>query len=223
MPSILFTLFLSLACTGETDTPNNNTVPDTENIDKIEKIDKTAQNNTADNKTETKPAMKPSGAGTSTPTGDLPDLTKGLSTKGCDNGPGVHGAASYFVGELKIASDGSVSGEEKWLLYANKKWKEKDGKDCQVRWGLSGSKSGKGACGMCDFGVSLTNAMDKTSSTCPEDLAKNETGQQIGYDIRLHDDGRADIYFSRSGKKVGEGYHKNGTIRYVTSHSCRWF
>lgn len=205
MPSILFALFFSLACTGpsmeEADTLNSNNVPNSE-----ETTDK-----------------KPNGAGTSSPSDDLPDLTEGLSPKGCDNGPGVHGAVSYFVGELKISSDGSVNGEEKWLLYANEKWKQKDGKDCQVRWGLSGSKGGKGACGTCDFGISVTNALDVTSSTCPEDLTKNETNQQIRYDVKLHKDGRADIYFSRSGKKLGEGYHKNGTIRYVTPSSCRWF
>lgn len=214
MPSILFNLLFSLACTGEADTTNTQKVPSAEEI----------VTNTAEQPEETSPELKkPNGAGVSTPSTGLPDLTKGLSQKGCDNGPGVHGAVSYFAGELKIASDGSVSGEEKWLLYANQKWKEKEGKDCQVRWSLSGSKGGKGACGMCDFGVSLTNSMDKTASTCPEDLAKNETGQHIGYDINLHDDGRVDVYFSRSGKKVGEGYHKDGTIRYVTDSSCRWF
>ena len=54
----------------------------------------------------------------------LPDLTEGLSREGCDNGPGESGAASYFVGELNI-SDNTVSGEEKWLLFANKKWKKR--------------------------------------------------------------------------------------------------
>lgn len=152
----------------------------------------------------------------------LPDLSIGLSKKGCDNGPGVHGAVSYFVGELQI-KDNAVSGEEKWLLFANQKWKEKDGKDCQVRWGLQGNKTTKLACGSCDFGVQLTNALDVTGSSCPEELTKNETGHTIQYDIDLHDDGRAEIYFAKSGKKVGEGYHKDGTIRYVTPSSCRWF
>ena len=54
---------------------------------------------------------------------------KGLSREGCDNGPGVMGAASYFVGELKI-SDTSVSGEEEWILFANKKWAATNGGDC---------------------------------------------------------------------------------------------
>lgn len=152
----------------------------------------------------------------------LPDLKKGLSREGCDNGPGVMGAASYFVGELKI-TDTSVRGEEEWVLFANKKWAATNGGDCTVRWSLSGSKTGTSACGRCDFGVSLTNQLDMTGSNCPEDLTKGDTGQQIGYDIDVKDDGTVDIFFSRSGKRVGEGYHDNGTIRYVTDMSCRWF
>ena len=134
----------------------------------------------------------------------LPDLKKGLSKEGCDNGPGVMGAASYFVGELNI-TDGSVRGEEEWILFANKKWAATNGGDCTVRWSLSGSKTGTSACGRCDFGVSLTNQIDITGSNCPKDLTKGETGQQIGYDIDLKDDGTVDIFFSRSGKRVGEG------------------
>ena len=172
------------------------------------------------------PVATPAPSGDSTDSakksGGLPNLKKGLSREGCDNGPGVMGAASYFVGELKI-SDTSVSGEEEWILFANKKWAATNGGDCTVRWSLSGSKTGTSACGRCDFGVSLTNQLDMTGSNCPEDLTKGDTGQQIGYDIDLKDDGTVDVFFSRSGKRVGEGYHSNGTIRYVTDMSCRWF
>ena len=155
-------------------------------------------------------------------TNPLPDLKKSLSREGCDNGPGVMGAASYFVGELKLTDTG-VTGEEEWVLFANKKWAATNGGDCTVRWALSGSKTTTSACGRCDFGVSLTNRLDVTGSNCPEDLTKGETGQQIGYDIDLKDDGTVDVFFSRSGKRVGEGYHNGDTIRYVTDMSCRWF
>ena len=155
-------------------------------------------------------------------TDKLPDLREGLSKSGCDNGPGGAGAASYFVGTLNI-SGSSVSGQEEWIMYANKKWKAVGGKDCVVRWTLNGNKSSPKACGSCTLGVALTNAIDLVDSTCPEDMAKNSTGKPINYDIRLHDDGRAEVYFARSGKKVGEGYHNNNTITYVTDMSCRWF
>ena len=70
----------------------------------------------------------------------------------------------------------------------------------------------------------LSNQLDITGSNCPEDLTKGETGQQIGYDIDLKDDGTVDsLLFQIWQKRVGEGYHNNGTIRYVTDMSCRWF
>ena len=153
---------------------------------------------------------------------DLPDLKQGLSRTGCDNGPGKAGAASYFVGEIKI-KDGVAKGYEDWVLFANQNWKQLDGADCVVHWTLQGSTVDTQACGSCNTGVSLTNTLDVTGSTCPEDMAKGETSKKIGYDIKLNDDGTAIVYFSRSGKKIGEGYHKDGTIRYVTDMSCRWF
>lgn len=153
---------------------------------------------------------------------DLPDLKQGLSRTGCDNGPGKAGAASYFVGEIKI-KDGVAKGYEDWVLFANQNWKQLNGADCIVHWTLQGSTVDTQACGSCNTGVSLTNTLDVTGSTCPEDMAKGETGKKIGYDIKLNDDGTAIVYFSRSGKKIGEGYHKDGTIRYVTDMSCRWF
>jgi hypothetical protein len=158
----------------------------------------------------------------STSTSALPDLKAGLSREGCDNGPGVMGAASYFVGEITLAEN-NASGSEEWVLFANQKWAASNGKDCTVRWSLHGSKTSTQACGRCDFGVSLTNTMDVTGSDCPEDMAKGETGQQINYDIDLKDDGTVDVFFARSGKRVGEGYHNNGVIRYATDMSCRWF
>lgn len=163
---------------------------------------------------------KPTTASTKT---ELPDLKKGLSREGCDNGPGVMGAASYFVGEITITDDGDARGEEEWVLFANKKWAGHNGADCSVRWTLSGSKTTTRSCGRCDLGVSLTNQLDVTGSNCPEDLTKGETGQSIGYDINLKDDGTVEVFFAKSGKRVGEGYHKDGTIRYVTDMSCRWF
>lgn len=177
----------------------------------------TAPSNTA-------PSQKAQAVSTPAPSAgaQLPNLKEGLSREGCDNGPGVMGAASYFVGEI-VLTDNRASGEEEWVLFANKKWAGHNGQDCTVRWSLSGSKTNTQACGRCDFGVSLTNQLDITGSNCPEDLTKGETGQQIGYDIDLKDDGTVDVYFSKSGKRVGEGYHKDGTIRYVTDMSCRWF
>ena len=131
------------------------------------------------------------------------------------------GAASYFVGELKI-TDGMVRGEEEWVLFANKM-------GCHKWWRLYGadghSTDPRLVLAHADA-VTLEslspNQLDVTGSNCPEDLTKGETGQQIGYDIDLKDDGTADVYFSRSANELEKAI-TNGTIRYVTDMSCRWF
>ena len=154
--------------------------------------------------------------------GELPDLTAGLARTGCDNGPGGAGAASYFVGELKI-SGSSVSGEERWLMYANSKWKETGGEDCVVKWSMSGAVTGVSKCSFCTTGLSMINHQDNSGSTCPKSMAKTNTGESIRYDLHLRDDGTATVYFAGSGKRVGDGVHKDGVVRFVTDMSCRWF
>ena len=152
----------------------------------------------------------------------LPDLLKGLSQGGCDNGPGDNGAASFFYTDLTLSED-SVSGEEQWLLFANEKWKNNNGADCIVKWKLSGTKTKPKACGTCNYGLQLTNQMDVTGSTCPKDIAKGETGQIIAYDVKLNDNGMAELFFSKSGKPFAQGYHSKNRLKVVTDMSCRWF
>ena len=151
----------------------------------------------------------------------LPDMLKGLSKKGCDNGPGVHGAASYFYTELKI-NGSKVEGTEKWILYANKKWKEKGGKDCSVLWTVSGSTGSAAGCGACDLGVTMTNALDKSASNCPKKMANTNTGETIRYNLQRKPDGTVVVYYP-SGKKYAEGYHAGNKIVVRSDLSCRWF
>ena len=54
-------------------------------------------------------------------------------------------------------------------------------------------------------------------------MAKTNTGETINYDIQLNNDGTAVAYFSRSGKKFAEGYHKDGNVQLLSAMSCRWF
>ena len=153
---------------------------------------------------------------------ELPDLTANLAKTGCDNGPGGAGAASYFVGEIRL-NGSSASGEERWLMYANSKWKATGGQDCEVRWSMNGAKVPVSKCAFCTTGVSLINELDRGGSTCPKDMAKTNTGESIKYDVHLRDDGTATLYFAGSGRRLGDGVHKDGVIRYVTDMSCRWF
>lgn len=155
-------------------------------------------------------------------TSDTPNLLKGISKTGCDNGPGGAGAVSYFYDELNIKG-GVVSGSERWLMFANKQWKEKAGSDCEVVWSLQGKTRAPTRCAGCTMGITVVNNLDKGLSNCPEKMAKTNTGETINYDIMLNNDGTAVAYFSRSGKKFAEGYHKDGNVQLLSPMSCRWF
>ena len=66
------------------------------------------------------PAETPQPASAAT----LPDLTEGLVSGQCEDGPGAEGADSHFFGQYTF-SGSKVSGEERWLLTANEKWKKR--------------------------------------------------------------------------------------------------
>ena len=75
-------------------------------------------------------------------TSGMPNLLKGLATGGCDNGPGIFGAADYFYNEFSINGT-DVIGSETWILYPNKKMAPKwaaEGvqESCKVTWNLKG-------------------------------------------------------------------------------------
>ena len=155
---------------------------------------------------------------------DLPDLLKGISTTGCDNGPGVYGAVDYFHDQLEIADDGTVTGTETWILYANKKLSKKWSAEgisspCKVTWTLKGKKMppNRG-----DLGLHLVNTLVNT--TCPKEMVNKyqDTNQTIKYNVQRSPDGTARFTFP-SGKLVGEGHHKGNTLQFITNKSCRWF
>ena len=155
----------------------------------------------------------------------MPDLLKGLVTDGCDNGPGIFGATDYFHNTFEIASDGTVTGTEVWILHANKKMKAKWDKEniaspCRVTWSLKGNKqdsTGKG-----DLGLSLVNNL--TNTTCPKEMVNKyeDTGKSITYNVVRNEDGTAQFFFP-SGKFVGQGHHKGSQLQFITNKSCRWF
>jgi hypothetical protein len=167
--------------------------------------------------------------------GALRDLAANLQKGLCSNGPGAEGADSYFVGKFQVQNN-QVSGTETWVLYANPKWTAKGGLDCSVTWNITGSQSpGGGACGTCDSTLSFQAVADVHGSQCPEDLVLGRllpNGQRAGgeaqnfaqsYGIERRPDGPARVYFGRSGKLLGEGYHDSTGITYASSHSCKWF
>lgn len=164
------------------------------------------------------PAAAPAGSGK-----PLPDLTASLTKDACEDGPGNEGADSYFTGSFRWNGD-TVSGQERWLLHANEKWKKRGGNDCSITWGLSGSKVDRGACAACDFGLMLTAIPDIEGSDCPEGLVKADAKrQELRYDVKLQSDGVAFLYFAGSGKRLGQGYHNGTEMVWLSQHQCKWF
>ena len=148
----------------------------------------------------------------------MPDLLVGLDKGGCDNGPGVYGAADYFLNTFTISGN-QVSGTEKWLLFPNKKLSEKWSSQgikgsCEVTWNLTGSLSGEL--------MKLENQFIK--SNCPKEIVNKYTdsGKSIVYMVNKKSNGTASFSF-RSGKQVGEGHHQGNSLQFITNRSCRWF
>ena len=211
-------LFALIAC-GDSNTNTPESTASTENTTQT-------TTNTDPNSSKTKePTKTPNNAKKpKAKTGGMPDLLAGLATTGCDNGPGVFGAADYFHNTFTI-SDGSVSGTETWILHANKKLKAKwdaagIASPCKVTWHLKGttqSATGKG-----DLGLNLINNL--TDTTCPKEMVNKyeDTGKKIVYNVARNADGTAQFYFP-SGKFVGQGHHKGDNLQFITNKSCRWF
>ena len=221
----LFQMFI--AC-GDSTAQSNLSVASTQNQPNTasSKEEKSSQKEQISSKKEEKSTQKTAptakhGANTS----GMPNLLKGLATDGCDNGPGVYGAADYFYNEFSINGK-DVIGSETWILYPNKKistkWKAEgiEG-SCKVTWNLKGKTQPVGRKG--DLGIRVVNELITT--TCPKEMVNKyeDTGKTITYDVLRSSDGTAKFFFSKSGKYVGSGHHKGDNLQFITEKSCRWF
>ena len=219
MTAIFFTLLF--ACQNSDNSNSNPNQPPTTTPDNTN-----TQNPPPKNNTQTPPPKN--NTTTQKPPVDsvkgLPDLLKNIVTDGCDNGPGVYGAADYFHNVFEISSSGTVSGTETWILYANQKLKSKWEKEgfsspCKVTWTLKG-KTQDATRG--DLGLNLVNNLVDT--TCPKEMVNKyeDTGKTINYNVVRKPDGTAQVFF-KSGKEVGQGHHNSTHLQFITNKSCRWF
>jgi hypothetical protein len=157
----------------------------------------------------------------------LPDINDGLDRSGCDiqeaTGVAGPGATSYFYGEV-WEEDGDWIGYERWILFANETWSDQGGYDCEETWTLEVVETGTGACGGCDIGLELTALLDASASDCPEDtVAASDHTFTETYALRLESNGDATWFFAASGNQLGEGYHHETAMNYLSPKSCRWF
>lgn len=170
--------------------------------------------------------------------GGLPDLSTNLAHGQCANGPGNEGADSYFVGKFSISGN-TVTGTERWYLFANPKLQASKhwgvGADCVLEWNVSGSTSDSGVCSSCNAGIKF-HATVNMNSNCPTELVQGHmdpTGKKLvggegtdfdqQYGIQKNADGSATFYFAKSGKRLAQGYANDTGMTYVTDHACKWF
>lgn len=155
----------------------------------------------------------------------LPDLAAKLEPGGCDDWQGnkIPGARGYFWGEYSIEG-GKVTGVERWYLFGNPTWKEKANvENCVIEWNVTGDVAAKGACGDCNASFKGLGIVNQSATTCPEGLWKKENNANYGYDIKRNADGTATWYFSKSGKRLADGYHSSNKLNFVSDAKCNWF
>ena len=219
MNIVLFQIFI--ACGDSTAQSNVETTPSTTTSNEKQ----SSKDSTSVPDKETSTPKEPPKTQLASNTSGMPNLLKGLATDGCDNGPGIYGAADYFYNEFSINGT-DVIGSETWILYPNKKMAPKWANEgiqgsCKVTWNLKGKTQPVGRKG--DLGIRVVNELINT--TCPKEIVNKyeDTGKTITYDVLRSSDGTAKFFFSKSGKFVGEGHHKGDNLQFITNKSCRWF
>jgi hypothetical protein len=140
--------------------------------------------------------------------------------------PALAVASAYFVGEFHYDDCGNVRGQETWLLYANPRWVELGGHDCQVVWRLDGTATpGAGD----DLILDIAAVVDSAATTCGDivngagenfmdfvDASYNESYQlsRVGGDA---------TFFFTGGAEFGRGKANANHSNYASSLQCPTF
>jgi hypothetical protein len=65
--------------------------------------------------------------------------------------------------------------------------------------------------------------MDASATDCPEGITYGEENFETIYDVDLAADGGSSWYYASSGGDLGNGYHDDSSMNFVTDASCLWF
>jgi hypothetical protein len=143
---------------------------------------------------------------------------------GCEEvlGEALAGAASMFYGEYHDQGDGTWSGEERFLIWANATWRAAGGADCEVRWTATAVETTAPSCTGCDLGLSTTLILDEGATTCDLDIVGGADGT-ASYGVARHSGGDATWYFATTKERFGDGQHIDGAANFLTDPSCRWW
>ena len=163
------------------------------------------------------------GGGNITANGGLEDLTQNLDEGGCDSfdGTPLAGATSYFYG-LYQENNGTYSGYEQFLLFANDTWAAQGNSDCVVQWTASGFEGSPENPAVATDAIDVVLTLDRGASTCSEEMMQDfEDSSSEHYDLRIMSD-QVDWYYS-SGTQFGSGLTNGSAMNFITEKSCRWF
>ncbi len=137
------------------------------------------------------------------------------------------GADQHYAGVFTVNADGTVTGVEKRLLFANAIWKarpaEQKGTDCEVIWTIQGTKTQPSACTDCSFAIQFQADVDYDASSCPKRITIDGNHFRQSYDIKVAADGGIEVFFSNSGNPLGRGYSSGNQYNWLSPHQCAWF
>ena len=160
----------------------------------------------------------------STASGSLPNPMDDISFSDCEGYDGVDipGAERFFYGQFEVDEAGNISGIEQILNYANSSWKALGEDDCISVYMVTGVVTTPVACTSCDIGISIEANLDTNQSTCPDALNEGFESFSTSYDISQSADGKSTWYFT-SGNPLGQGYHDDSGLNYLSAGSCVYF
>lgn len=163
-------------------------------------------------------------------------LTEHLEAGRCEKA--TPGADGWFVGDIKVAEDGTITGAERWLLVPNQAWAAQKVEACEIRWNLTGRLDALGACTTCEMSVRVVAKADIAASTCPKELLTGRDSRdssyhgKVGgeatdftqhYDVDLDDEGRATVHFAKTGRELGQGLYIGNRLSWVSPHQCKFW
>lgn len=138
------------------------------------------------------------------------------------------GADQSYTGTFTVGADGKVTGTERRLLFANQAWTDASsedghhGGDCVNVWNVEGEVIAPTGCKSCDLAIQFDADLDFAASTCPQRLEVDGSHFRSAYDVKKKPDGSVEVYFSNSGKKLGDGYWSGQSFNYLSPHRCVW-
>jgi hypothetical protein len=162
----------------------------------------------------------------------LPDLEATARRGACETAAGGRtavGADQTYAGQFTRNADGTITGYERRLLFANSTWRQTvapdgtSGRDCRVHWTVTGTSHPPSArCPSCAFGVTFEANVDFGASTCPVRISSDAAHFRAAYDVEQTADGAVTVRFADSGRVLGTGRTADGELRWISEPRCVW-